>query len=329
MRNYIIRRLLLVIPTLLLVTIIVFSLARFIPGDVIDLMVTQMAEESEAIGGTPELTPELLRHELGLDMPIHIQYGKWLGVLPPFEGIVQGDLGKSLWTQRSIAEDVFRRFPVSLELGVLALIISLLMALPIGVYSAIRQDTKGDYISRSVAIIFISVPSFWIGTMVVVYPSIWWNWSPPIEYIPLVKNLIGNLGQFMLPALIMGMLSTGTTMRMTRTMMLEVLRQDYIRTAWAKGLKERTIIFRHAMKNAMIPVVTIIGMHIPWLLSGAVIMESIFVLPGIGRFLIEAITQRDYTAISGINVVVATFIVFLNLAIDLTYGYLDPRIHYK
>lgn len=321
MRDYIIRRVLLLIPTLFMVTIIIFFLVRFIPGDVIDLMVQEMSEEAGQ--GGQEMTVAVLRHSLGLDVPVHVQYGRWLS------RIVQGDLGQSLWTQRSISEDIMNRLPVSFELAFLAIIIKLLIALPIGVWSAIRQDTASDYFGRSLAIVFISVPSFWIATMVIVYPSIWWTWSPSMEYIPLVKDPIGNLGQFILPAFIMGMSASGTTMRMTRTMMLEVLRQDYIRTAWAKGLNERTVVVRHALKNALIPVVTVIGLQMPILISGSVVLESIFALPGLGRLMIEAINQRDYTVISGINVVVASFILIVNLLVDLTYGFLDPRIHYK
>ncbi|MBI2288669.1 MAG: ABC transporter permease [Chloroflexi bacterium] len=321
MRDYIIRRVLLLIPTLFMVTIIIFFLVRFIPGDVIDLMVQEMSEEAGQ--GGQEMTVAVLRHSLGLDVPVHVQYVRWLS------RIVQGDLGQSLWTQRSISEDIMNRLPVSFELAFLAIIIKLLIALPIGVWSAIRQDTASDYFGRSLAIVFISVPSFWIATMVIVYPSIWWTWSPSMEYIPLVKDPIGNLGQFILPAFIMGMSASGTTMRMTRTMMLEVLRQDYIRTAWAKGLNERTVVVRHALKNALIPVVTVIGLQMPILISGSVVLESIFALPGLGRLMIEAINQRDYTVISGINVVVASFILIVNLLVDLTYGFLDPRIHYK
>jgi len=211
----------------------------------------------------------------------------------------------------------------------MALLIAMLIAIPIGVYSAIRQDTWRDYMGRTFAILSISLPGFWIGTMVVVFPSIWWNWSPPVEYIPLAENPIGNIKQFILPASIMGMHMSGTTMRMTRTMMLEVLRQDYIRTAWASGLTERAIIVRHALKNALIPVITIIGAMIPVLIGGSVIMEQIFCLPGIGRFLVEAINMRDYIVISGINVVMATVVLSNNLVVDLTYAFLDPRIRYK
>jgi len=263
-----------------------------------------------------------IKHGLGLDVPIYVQYGRWLG------GILTGNLGKSLWTGRSIGEEMLNRLPVSIELGILALITALLIALPIGIISAIRQDTATDYIGRSIAILFISVPAFWLATLVVVYPSVWFGWTPAIQYIPILKDPVGNLKQFIIPAILMGMAMSGTTMRMTRTMMLEVLRQDYIRTAWAKGLKEGVVISRHALKNALIPVVTIVGMQLPILVGGAVIIETIFGLPGIGRYFVDALFQRDYPVISAINLVIATFVMLCNLAVDVTYAYLDPRVQY-
>lgn len=320
MRAYAVRRLILIIPTLFLVTLLVFFSVRFIPGSVVDLMVAEMATES---GLGSELTAEYVRAALGLDVPVHIQYFSWLAAA------ARGDLGNSLWTGRPVTQEIFSRIPVSLELGILAMITALLIAIPIGIYSAMRQDTAGDYSGRTFAILCISLPSFWIGTMVIVYPSIWWNWSPSMEYIPLLRDPGGNLIQFILPAVILGMVLSGATMRMTRTMMLEVLRQDYIRTAWSKGLTERTIILRHAMKNALIPVVTIVGMQIPILIGGAVITEQIFVLPGVGRLVVEAVNKRDYVVISGINVVLASVVLATNLIIDLTYAWMDPRVHYK
>ena len=319
MQTYIIRRIILIIPTLLLASIIVFMIVRFIPGDVVDLMAAQAGGTSAPV----DVDVDSLRRALGLDVPVHIQYLNWVA------GLFRGDLGDSLWTGQAIAPDLIGRLPVSLELGILALILGLSVALPIGVYSAIRQDTWGDYTGRTISIIFISVPSFWTGTMIMIYPSIWWRWSPPVEYIPLISNVGANLLQFILPAFILGMLLSGGTMRMTRTMMLEVLRQDYIRTAWAKGLNERTVIIRHTLKNALIPVVTLVGLQLPILIGGSVILEQIFTLPGVGRYLLDAINTRDYPIISAVNIVLATFVLAINLMIDLTYGYLDPRIHYQ
>ena len=318
------------IPTLFLVTMIVFGTVRFIPGDVIDLMVAEMAQESGLMEG---FSSEYLSERLGLDVPVHVQYGRWMGVVPhpdgSFSGILNGDLGKSLWTKQPVTTSLLNRLPISFELALLAIIIGVLIALPVGVYSAIRQDSGGDYIGRTIAIMGLSIPNFWLGTMIIVYPSIWWNWITELEYVALVDNPIGNLQQFILPALVMGTAYAASIMRMTRTMMLEVLRQDYIRTAWAKGLTERTVVIRHAMKNAMIPVVTQIGMRMPVLFSGAIVTENIFVLPGVGSFLVEAIGRRDYPVISGINLMVATAIMVINLLVDLSYAYLDPRVHYK
>ncbi len=320
MRAYIIRRLLLIIPTLFIVTIIVFFSVRFIPGNVIDLMVAEMQVES---GLGAKLTADYIRHALGFDVPVYVQYIRWLW------GVFQGNLGVSLWTGRDILQEIFLRLPVTFELGAMGLLTALLIALPIGMYSGIRQDTLGDYAGRTIAILCISLPTFWTGTMVMVFPSIWWGWAPPMEYIPFIQNPLENLKQFILPAFILGMALSGQTMRMTRTMMLEVLRQDYIRTAWAKGLRERVIISRHALKNAAIPVITIVGVQLELLIGGSVILERIFSLPGVARYLIDALTKRDYSVISGINLVIAIFILFANLAVDITYARLDPRIHYK
>ena len=334
MRAYIIRRLLLIIPTLFILSILVFLSVRFIPGDVIDVMVGRM----EAEGGGGELDREAMERMLGLDVPVYVQYGRWMGVLPTpdwltgesdFNGLLQGTLGESLWGDWSVEEKILGRLPVTIELGVLAIVIGLVIALPVGIYSAIRQDTAADYVGRSIAIIGMATPNFWLGIMVMLYPAIWWGWSPPMEYIPLVEDPLGNLGMFIIPSLILGTASAAATMRMTRTMMLEVLRQDYIRTAWAKGLKERVVVLRHAVKNALIPIVTLVGMQLPILVGGSVIMENIFNLPGLGRLLLDALQNRDYPVVSGVNLFFATVVIGVNLMIDLIYPYLDPRVRYS
>jgi peptide/nickel transport system permease protein len=305
-------------------------MVRFVPGSVLDMMISDHAGES---GADYETLKAALKVNLGLDAPVYTQYGRWMGVLPQkdggFHGVLQGDLGTSLWTNRDVVHEILIRIPISLELGTIALISALLIAFPIGIYSAIRQDTIGDYTGRSFAIMCISVPGFWIGTLVFVLPSIWWNWSPPVEYIPITKDFGSNFMQFLIPGVIMGMGMSGSTMRMTRTMMLEVLRQDYIKTAWSKGLKERAVIIRHALKNAMIPVITIIGAQVPVLIGGSVIMEQIFVLPGIGRYMVDAIGQRDYPIISGVNLMMASIVLVLILLVDMSYALLDPRIRYR
>ena len=211
----------------------------------------------------------------------------------------------------------------------MAIIIGLVIALSVGIYSAIRQDSAADYVGRSVAIIGLATPNFWLGIMVMIYPAIWWGWAPPLELVSFTEDPLGNLAVFLVPSLILGTASSAATMRMMRTMMLEVLRQDYIRTAWSKGLKERVVIIRHTLKNALIPVVTLIGLQLPILVGGAVIMENIFNLPGLGRLLLDALNERDYPMVSGINLFFATGVVLLNLLIDLIYPYLDPRVRYE
>ena len=318
MRAYIIRRLLLIIPTLLILSLIVFFSVRFIPGDVIDSM----------LGKTEfmvDVDREALERMLGLDVPAYVQYGRWLGGI-----VLHGSLGHSLVGSRETVEvKIVRRLPITLELGLFAILIGLLIALPVGIYSAIRQDTAADYAGRSLAVIGLATPNFWLGMMVMLYPSIWWGWSPPMKWIPFSEDPLENLGILIIPSLILGTAMAAATMRLTRTMMLEVLRQDYIRTAWSKGLKERIVIIRHTIKNALIPVVSLIGLQLPILIGGAVIMENIFNLPGLGRLMVNALTYRDYPLISGVNLFFATGVVLFNLLIDLIYPYLDPRVRYE
>ena len=204
--------------------------------------------------------------------------------------------------------------------------IAILIAIPIGIYSAIRQNTMGDYTARSFSMFAIAMPDFWLGTLVIVFPSLWWGWSPPIQYISFTKDPLQNLGQFIVPSLVLGVLMSGLVMRMTRTMMLEIIRQDYIRTGWSKGLKERVIILRHALPNAMIPVITVIGFLIPCVIGGTVITETIFGLPGLGHLLLMAIHDRDYAIVSGVTMFIAVFVMLSNLVIDRSYSFLDPRI---
>ena len=320
MRAYAIRRFLLILPTLIILTLILFFMFRIVPGSMLDLMVQQ--HEISTTSERP-IDRQALEHMLGLDVPIHVQYGRWI------LGFLQGDFGKSLWSERTLAEELRNRLPITIELSILSMVLGLLFSIPIGLYAAIRQDTIGDYIGRTWSILALAVPSFWVATMVFIYPSIWWDWIPPIEYIPLVEDPLGNLGQFLIPAVIMGAFTSGGTMRITRTMMLEVMRQDYIRTAWAKGLRERVVVLRHAVKNTLIPVITIVGGMIPGLLGGSVIMEQIFCLPGMGRYLLEAVRMRDYTVVSGWNLLMSTFVMIVIVVTDLAYAYVDPRIRYK
>ena len=320
MRAYTIRRLLLVIPTLFILSIIVFLSVRFIPGDMIDVIVGRM-EMYVGVGG---IDREALERQLGLDVPVYVQYGRWIG-----DVFRHGTLGESLMGGWRVEERILERLPVTIELGVMAIVIGILIALPVGIYSAIHQDTPADYVGRSIAIIGLATPNFWLALMVMIYPAIWWGWSPPMEWVPFTEDPLGNLGMLLIPSLLLGTAASAATMRLTRTMMLEVLRQDYIRTAWAKGLNGRVVVLRHAVKNALIPVVTLIGLQLPILVGGSVIIENIFNLPGLGRLMLTALNNRDYPVVSGVNLVFATAVVGINLMIDLIYPYLDPRVRYN
>ena len=313
MRKYVLRRLLIATSSLFLASLVVFSLPRMIPGDVVQLMLEERAYGKDL---------EDLRAKLGLNRPIHIQYFEWAG------RVVRGELGESLWTKRPVLEELGRRLPVSLKLGLLALLFSVSIALPIGILAAIRQDSLADYVARSLAIVGLSVPGFWIATMVILLPSLWWNWSPPIQFTEFSVNPWAHVSQFIIPAFILGIASSAAIMRLTRAQLLEVLRQDYVRTAWAKGVRESGVVLKHSLKNSLIPVITVLGIQIAQILGGTVIFETIFGLPGMGRFLFDAINQRDYPVIQGVNLVIVSVVVLMNLAVDACYAYLDPRIRY-
>jgi peptide/nickel transport system permease protein len=313
---YIVRRLLALVPTLFFASVIVFVSVRLIPGSVIDLMLASNPLAADKDRAAIEAA-------LGLDKPIATQYLSWAG------NALRGDLGRSLWQDTPVLHDILARLPVTLELTIYAMLISIAIALPIGVYSAIRQDTAGDYVTRSISILLLAVPAFWLGTLVMVFPSIWWGWSPPLNYVPFMKDPVANLKIMLLPAAILGCGLSALTMRLIRTTMLEVMRQDYIRTAWAKGLSETLVVLRHALKNALIPVITLLGIEVAAVISGAVILEQIFVLPGMGLLLIEAVSSRDYPLITGIFLVVGICVMLINLLVDLSYGLLDPKVKYQ
>jgi peptide/nickel transport system permease protein len=309
----IIRRLLSLAPTLIFTSIIVFASIRLIPGDVIDLMLAQ----NDISTGNDRAVIEAA---LGLDQPIYIQYFVWLS------DVLNGDLGRSLWQNTPVTEQLALTLPITFELGLLALFVALSVAIPIGIYSAMKQDSVGDYITRSFSLLMLAVPSFWLATLVMVFPSVWWRWAPPLQYTPFSEDPIANLAHMSVPAILLGLSLSAVTMRMTRTMMLEVLRQDYIRTARAKGLRENVVIVRHALRNCLIPVVTLVGLQAPLLIGGAVILEQIFVIPGMGLMLLEAVFQRDYPVVTGIFLVVGISILVINLIVDLTYSFLDPKV---
>jgi peptide/nickel transport system permease protein len=314
MRRYIIRRVLLLIPTIILVSFMVFCLVRIIPGDIVQLMVAEQ--------GFADDTAKL-RSMLGMDKPIYTQYLKYV------RGVLKGDLGTSLWSGQPVMTEIARRLPISFRLAVMALCWTLLLGVPIGVISAIKQDTWLDYIIRSLGIAGLSIPGFWIATLLLVFGAIWFKWVPPMDYVPFGQDPLRSLAQLIAPSIILALAGSASIMRMTRTMMLEVLHEDYIRTAQAKGLTTVVVITRHALKNAMIPVLTIMGMQLAFLTGGTVIMENIFVLPGMGKYLLTAISWRDYPVIQGINLFICSLIITINLIVDLLYGFFDPRIRYR
>jgi peptide/nickel transport system permease protein len=313
MRSYVLRRLLVAVPSLLIASLIVFTLPRLIPGDVVQLMLEEKAYGKDL---------DDLRAKLGLDRPVHVQYFQWLGE------IARGNLGESLWTRQPVLHELARRLPVTATLGALALGVAILIGIPIGVIAAVRQDGVLDFFARSAAILGLSIPSFVKAIVVILLPAIWWGWTPLVRFVEFSADPATWILQFILPAVILGIASASGIMRLTRGMLLEVLRQDYVRTAWAMGLRERVVVLKHGLKNAVIPVVTVLGLQVAGIAGGSVIIEWIFGIPGMGQFLVDAIVQRDYPVIQGINLVIVTIIVLTNLAVDLTYAVLDPRIRY-
>jgi peptide/nickel transport system permease protein len=315
MRQYVLRRLALAIPTLVLVSVIVFAIMRLMPGDVVIRMVE---------GHAYAPTVEALRKELGLDRPASVQYLEWVAGI-----LLRGDFGNSYWTRQPIWDEFIRRFPVTLELAAFTILSSVVIGVLVGIVSAVRQDTVSDYVGRVLAILALSVPYFGLAVLVVVLPSIYFKWTPVYTYVPFTTDPVENVKIMLVPALVFGVTRAGPIMRIMRSALLEVLRQDYIRTAWSKGLPERAIVLRHALKNALIPVVSLIGLQMPLYIGGSVIIEAIFRLPGVGLFFFEALTRLDYPVVQSVNLIIAAMVVGLNLAIDLSYAFLDPRIRYR
>ena len=316
MRTYVVRRALNGLLVLWLVSIVIFSLVRILPGDAVIMQLDQAAAP----------TPEILsraRQELGLERPFLAQYRTWI------TGAVHGDLGRSLITRRPVTNELLKRINLTSHLAVMSIIVALLIALPIGVLSAVKQDTASDYVARFFAVLGLSLPDFWLATVVITFLAIWVQWIPPIGFAPLWEDPARCLGQLLIPALIIGARLAAVSMRMTRSSLLEVLHQDYIRTARAKGARERAVIVRHALKNAFIPVVTVIGQQFSVLLGGTVIVEFIFLQPGVGSLMLDAVLLRDYTLIQGAVLFFATVILVTNLLVDLSYAWLDPRIRYR
>jgi peptide/nickel transport system permease protein len=316
-RTYLLSRLLLIVPTLLGVASLVFVIMRVIPGDVALLI---LGGDS---GQIDQAQLADMHHRLGLDRPLLAQFGTWLG------GVLRFDFGNSLWTGRPVMEELLIRLPLSLELAVLATAVAVLIAIPLGILAAMRQDTWIDYVVRVVSIGGLAIPSFWAGILVILFLVVVFGWGPPLVYTPPWKDVWGNFQQMVWPVLTVGYRYAAVTTRMTRSTLLEVLREDYIRTAWAKGLRERAVVVRHALKNAMLPVITLIGTEFAFLIGGLVVTETVFTLNGVGRFVVDAVAHRDYPVVQALVFVIAFAFVIVNLLIDLTYAWFDPRIRYR
>src|SRR3954451_7308406 len=315
MARYLVRRLLLAIPVLLVVSILIFGAVRVIPGDVCRLVLQ-----------SPEVTQDQcnrVEKELGLDKPAPQQYVTWLG------GVMQGDFGKSNLTKRPVFGEIRHRMNATLELALLASAFALAVAIPMGVYAALKQDKLPDYASRLVTIGWLSMPSFWVGTMLITFPAKWWGYAPPAGFVQIWEDPLKNLEQVYLAAISLGLALSATLARLMRSSMLEVLRQDYIRTARSKGLRERVILSKHALKNAMLPVVTLFGLQLGFLLGGTVVLESIFALPGLGTLLLDSVIRKDFTQLQGLVLFFSVVIIIINIAVDLSYAWFDPRIRYS
>jgi peptide/nickel transport system permease protein len=297
----------------------------FLPADVIDLIIGEYGRNDPGLRAN-------LEKELGLSGSLPKQYAKWVGIAwfwGDQRGILQGDLGRSLHSGRSVLSELKRRVPVSFELGVWGQMTAIMASVPLGVWAALRQDKLPDYGLRSLAILLNAVPGFWIAVLVITFGSIWFNWAPPITFKYLTEDPIGHIKIMMLPALIIGLTPSGGLLRLVRTQMLEVLRQDYIRTAHAKGLSQTTVLYKHALRNALIPVVTVVGVGLPNIIAGTVIFEQIFIIPGMGRYLVDAVNNLDYPVIQGLNLVFAGLLMVSVLLVDISYAFLDPRIRFR
>ena len=318
MQQYIIKRVLLLIPTILLVTIIVFALIRVIPGDPALLVLVGPTGEGTF---TEEQLKEMQRR-LGTDRPVYEQYGMWMW------GVLRGDLGDSIFYERPVVDQLGEAVPVTLELAVLGMLLSFIVAVPLGVVAALKQDTFVDHIAGLISFTGIGVPTFVVGVLIIYLLVTLFGWLPPLGYADLWVDPAKNLQQMIFPAAALAFYNFAFTARVTRSSMLEVLREDYIRTARSKGLAERVVIFLHGLKNACLPVITVSGWQLARLMGGTVIIESIFLVPGMGRLLVESIFQRDYPLIQVEVLVIAAMILFVNLVVDIGYGLLDPRIRY-
>jgi len=314
MGKYITKRVLLLIPTLLIVCIIVFTLMRMIPGSAVDMIVYRLGQAGQQVSVAD------VEAKLGMDKPAAWQFFTW------FTGILRGDFGTSLFQNESVLTMIGRQLQATLELALLTLILTNIISIPLGLYCAARQDSISDYTIRSISIILMALPVFWIATLVLIYPALWWQYAPPAKYVSFFSDPIQNLKMFFIPSLLGALSQTGHQLRTVRTVTLETMRQDYIRTAWSKGVSEGHIMFRHAFRNAMIPVITVIGSSIPGLIGGSVILENMFNIPGIGAQLVTSLDNRDYPVVQGCVLIFAIIVMIINLVVDISYKWIDPRV---
>ena len=318
MRTYILKRLLLIVPTLLGAATLVFLIMRVIPGDVALLIFG-----GDQAGHIDPKQLAAMRERLGLNDPLWMQFGQWLW------GVVRFDFGTSLWTGRPVIEELLIRLPLTIQLAFLATVVSVIIAIPLGMLAAVRQDTWVDYAVRVVSIGGLAIPGFWVGILCILLLVIFFGWGPPLEYTPPWVDPWANFQMMVWPIVTVGYRQAAVTTRMTRSTLLEVLREDYIRTAWAKGLRERAVVIRHALKNSMLPVITLIGTELAFLIGGLVVTETVFTLNGVGRFMIDAVSHRDYPVVQALIFLIAFSFVVVNLLVDLTYAWFDPRIRYR
>jgi peptide/nickel transport system permease protein len=315
MRRYVAGRLLLMIPTLIGVAILTFVIMRAVPGDIVAL--------KYAGSPVPQSVIDQERHQLGLDKPMWLQFTDWMGEIARF------DLGTSLWTGHSVIEEIQVRLPLSLELAFIATLLAIAIAIPLGVLAAVRQDTWTDYAIRIFSIGGLAMPSFWIGLLMVLTTITLFGWAPPLVFTAFTVDPVANLAQMILPALSVGYRYSAVSMRMTRSTVLEVLREDYVRTARAKGVAESLVVARHALRNALLPVITVISLEFAFLIGGLVVTEQVFNLNGIGKLLVDAVAHRDYTLIQALVLLLASVFVLINFLVDMVYVVLDPRIRYS
>lgn len=314
MGQYIAKRILASLLVLFIISVIVFTAVRAIPGDVCRIVLNAQDVDEQQCNA--------VREELGLDKPIVQQYGTYMG------GVLTGDWGKALISKRDVWTEIRVRIPLTVELTLLSTGFAILLALPIGIISAVKQDSVSDYVLRILSIGWLSLPSFWVGTMLIVFPAKWWGYAPPVGYVDIWEDPLKNLEQLYLPAFSLGLALSASLARITRSAMLEVLRQDYIRTARAKGLSGNAVVIKHGLKNAMIPVITLFGLQVGVLFGGTVVLEGIFSLPGLGQLTFQAVTVKDYTQVQGVVLFFAAVLVALNLLVDISYAWFDPRIRY-